>query len=137
MGFTALAVGEPNAGAVLQAATAFMAFDPGCDASGELDDEVALVLLSQQPVMFQDPRMEMQGRVGALETAVDDADYHGLPPECAKMAHDIIFRTHLDVFRWALLGDPPTLVEPMTVRLQPRARVVRVKSRASPPAKAT
>ena len=66
----------------------------------------------------------------------DDAVDHGLPPECAKMLRDIVFRTHLDVFRRALLGDPPARVEPMTVRLQPGARAVRAKPRASPPAKA-
>ena len=31
------------------------------------------------------------------------------------MLRDIVFRTHLDVFRRALLGDPPARVEPMTV----------------------
>ena len=74
--------------------------------------------------------------MGALETAVDDAVDHGLPPECAKMLRDIVFRTHLDVFRRALLGDPPAHVEPTTVRLQPGARAVRAKPRASPRAKA-
>ena len=53
-----------------------------------------------------------------------------------KMLSDIVFRTHLDVFRRALLGDPPPRVEPMTVRLQPGARAVRAKLGASPPAKA-
>ena len=32
-----------------------------------------------------------------------------------KMLHDIVFRTHLDFFRRALLGDPPARVEPITV----------------------
>ena len=59
----------------------------------------------------------MQDRVGALGTAVDDADDHDLPQECAKMVRDIVFRTHLDVFRLSLLGDPPVCVDPMTVRL--------------------
>ena len=36
----------------------------------------------------------------------------------------------------ALLGDPLARVEPMTVRLQPGARAVGAKLRASPPAKA-
>ena len=48
------------------------------------------------------------------------------------MLGDIVFRTHLDVFRLALLGDPPECVGPMTVRLQPGARVVWVTPRASP-----
>ena len=51
------------------------------------------------------------------------------------MLRDIVFRffrTHLDVFRRALLSDPPARVEPMTVRLQPGARAVRAKPRASP-----
>ena len=83
-------------------------------------------------MMFQDAEGEMQDRVGALETAVDDVVDHGLPPECAKILRDIVFRTHLDVFRWALLGGPPARVEPMTVRLHPGARAVRAKPRASP-----
>ena len=52
------------------------------------------------------------------------------------MLRDIVFRAHLDVFRRASLGDPPARVDPMTVRLQPGARAVRAKLRASPPAKA-
>ena len=52
------------------------------------------------------------------------------------MIRDIVFCTHLDVFRRALLGDPPARVESMTVRLQPGARAVRAKPRTSPPAKA-
>ena len=131
--FTALAVGEPNAGAVVRAAIAVTVFGPGGDASGDVEDGVTLTLLSQRPMMLQDSEVEMQDRMGALETAVDD---HGLPPECAKVLRDIVFRTHLDVFRRALLGDPPARVEPMTVRLQPGARVVRPKPRASPPAMA-
>ena len=38
---------------------------------------------------------------------------------------------HLDVFRRTLLGDPPARMEPMTVRLQPGARAVWAKRRAS------
>ena len=83
-------------------------------------------------MMFQDSEVEMQDRVGALGTAVDDAGDHDLPPECAKMLRDIVFRTHLDVFRRALLGDPPSRAEPMTVRLQPGARAVRVTPHTSP-----
>ena len=41
------------------------------------------------------------------------------------MLRGIVFRTHLVIFRRALLGDPPARVEPMAVRLQPGARVVR------------
>ena len=44
------------------------------------------------------------------------------------------YHTHLEAFRHALLGDPPARLEPMTVRLQPGARDVRAKPRASPPA---
>ena len=51
------------------------------------------------------------------------------------MLRDIVFRAHLDVFRRALLCNPPARVEPMMVRLQPDARAVRTKPRASPPAK--
>ena len=74
--------------------------------------------------------------MGALETVVDDAVDHGLPPECAKKMHDVVFCTHLDVFCRALLGYPPALVEPMTVGLQPGARAVQAKLRAPPSAKA-
>ena len=87
-------------------------------------------------MMFQDSEVEMKDCVGALETAVNDTVDHGLPSECAKMLRDIVFRTHLDVFRRALLGDPAAPVEPITVRLQPGPRAVRAKPRASPPAKA-
>ena len=41
------------------------------------------------------------------------------------------FRTRFDVFHRALLGDPPAHVQPMTVRLQPGARAVWAKPRAS------
>ena len=61
-----------------------------------------------------------------------EAGDHDLAPECAKMLRDIVFGTHLDVFRRALLGDMPARVEPLTVRLQPGGRVVRVTPRASP-----
>ena len=80
---------------------------------------------------FQDAEV-MQDRVGVLETAIDGAVNHGLPPKRAKMLRDIVFRIHLDEFRRALWGDSPTRVEPMTVRLQPGARAVRAKPRASP-----
>ena len=85
-------------------------------------------------MMFHDSEVKVQDRVGALETAVDDAVDHGFRPGCDKMLRDIVFRgfrMHLDVFRPTLLGDPPAHVEPMTVRLQPGARAVRVKPRAS------
>ena len=129
---TAGAVSDPNAGAVLRAAMAVTPFGSGGDVPDDVDDDVQLTLLSQRPMMFQDSKVEMTDCVRALETAVDDAVDHGLPPECAKMLRDIVYRTHLDVFRRALLGDPPARVEPMTVRLQPGARAVRVTPRASP-----
>ena len=100
---TAGAVGEPNVGAVLRAAMTVTAFRPGRDAPGDVDDDVTRTLLSQRHMMSPDSEVEMKDRVGALETAVDDAVDHGLPPECAKMLRDIVFRTHLDVFRRALL----------------------------------
>ena len=90
----------------------------------DADDDVTLTLLSQRPMMFQDSEVELQDRVGALETAVDDAVDLGVPPECAKMLRDIDMRSHLDVFRRALLSDPPARVEPMSVRLRPGARAV-------------
>ena len=119
--FTAGAVDEPNGGAVLRAAMAVTAFGPDGDAAGDVDDDIILMLLSPRPTMFQDPEVGMKDRVGALETTVDDVLGDESPPECAKMTRDIVFRTHLDVFRWALLGDPPARMEPMTVRRQPGA----------------
>ena len=113
---TAGAVSDPSAGAV-QAAMAVTPFGSGGDVPDDVDDDVQLTLLSQRPMMFQDSEVEMTDCVRVLETAVDDAVDHGLPPECAKMLRDIVFRTHLDVFRRALLGGPPARVEPMTVRL--------------------
>ena len=101
-----------------------------------MENEVTLTLPSQRPMMFQDSGVEMQDRVSAFKTAIDDDVDHGLPPESAKMLRAIVFCTHLHVFRRASLGDPPARVEPMTVRLQPGARAVRAKPRASPPAKA-
>ena len=86
---------------------AVTAFGPGGGAPGDVDDDITLTLLSQRPMIFQKSEVEMQDRVGALETAVDDAVDHDLPPEYAKILRDIVFRTHLDVFRRALLGDPP------------------------------
>ena len=92
---TAGPVGESNAGSVLRAAMAVTAFGPGGDAPGDVNDGVTLALLSQRPIIFQDSDVEMKDRVDALETAVDDAVDHGLPPGCAKMLRDIGFRTHL------------------------------------------
>ena len=93
MELTARSVGEPNDGAVLRAAMAVTAFVPGGDAPGDVDDEVALTLQSQRPMIFQDSEVEMRDRVGVLETAVDNAVDHGSPPECAKMLRYIVFRT--------------------------------------------
>ena len=122
---TAGAVGEPNAGAALRAAMAVTAFGPG-------GNDVTLARLPQRPMMFQDAEVEMQDRVRALDTAVDDAVDHVLQPECAKILPDIVFRTHLDVYRRAFLGYPPARVEPMIVRLQQGTGAVRAKPRASP-----
>ena len=135
MEFIALAVGEPNAGAVLRAAMPTTAFGAGGDAPGDENDEVTLTLLSQRPTMFQDSEVETQDRVGALKMTVDDPVDHGFPPKYAKTLRYIVFRTNLDVFRRELLGDPPERVETMTLRLQPGARAVWVKPRASPLAK--
>ena len=59
----------------------------------------------------------MQGRVGALDTAVDDAVDHGLPPEYDKMLCDIVLGMNRVAFSRAILGDPAARVEPMTVWL--------------------
>ena len=54
-------------------------------------------------MMFQDDEVEIQDRVGALDTTVDDTVDHGLPPECAKMLRDIVLRilTHSVGRCWA------------------------------------
>ena len=127
MELTARSVGEPNDGAVLRAAMAVTAFVPGGDAPGDVDDEIALTLSSQRPMIFQDSEVEMRDRVGVLETAIDNAVGHGSPPECAKMMRDIVFRTHLDVLCRVLPGDPPARKKPGAVRFHSGARVVRAK----------
>ena len=118
---TAYAVGETKVGAVLRVAMAFAAPGSGGDAPGDVDGEFTLTLLSQPPMVFQNSVVEMEDRVGALETAVDDVICYGLPPECAKVLRDIGYRTYLDVFRRALFVDPPARVKPMIVRLRPDA----------------
>ena len=97
MELTARSVGERNDGVVLRVAMTVTAFVPGGDAPGDVDDEVALTLPSQQPMIFQHSEVEMRDRVGMLETVVDIAVEHGSPPECTKMLRYIVFRTHLDV----------------------------------------
>ena len=53
-------------------------------------------------------------------------------PRCCVISFS---HTRFDVFRRTLSGNPPTRVEPMTVRLQPGASGVLAKPRTSPPAK--
>ena len=127
MELTASSVGEPSDGTVLRAAMAITAFVPAGDAPGDVDDEVALTLPSQRPMIFQDSDVEMRDRAGVLETAVDNAVDHGSPPECAKVLCDIVFRTHFQVLCRALLGDPPKRKKPVAVRFHLGARVVREK----------
>ena len=103
-------------------------FVPGSDAPGDVDDEVALTLPSQRPMIFQDSEVEMRDRAGVLETAVDNAVDHGSPPECAKMLRNVVFRTHLDVLFRALSGEPHARKKPGAVRFHSGARVVRAKS---------
>ena len=67
MDLTALAVGEPNAGAVLRAARAVAAFAPGGNVPGDVDDVVTLTLLSQtnhDVPGFRDGDARPCGRVG-------------------------------------------------------------------------
>ena len=53
------------------------------------------VTWTMSSMMFQDSEVEMQDRVGPLETAADDAVDHGLPPGYAKMLGDIVFAPNL------------------------------------------
>ena len=61
------------------------ALGPCGDASGFVEHEVILTLVSVRPIMFQNSEVEMHDGVGVLEPAVDDAVDHGLPLECARM----------------------------------------------------
>ena len=90
---TAGAVDEPNADAVLRAAMTVTAFGPGGDAPGDVDDDVTLTLLSQRLTMFQDSEEEVQDRVGALETVIDDEVDHGVRPEprCCAISFFTVF----------------------------------------------
>ena len=124
---TARSMDEPNDGAVLRAAMAVTAFVPGSDAPGDVDDEVALTLPSQRPMIFQDFEVEMQDHADVLATAVDTVVDHGSPPECGKMLRDIVFRTHFDVLYRALSRDPHARKKPGAVRFHSGARVVRAK----------
>ena len=57
---------------------AVTAFGPGGDAPGDVDDDVALMVLSRRSMMFQDSEVEVKDRVGGLDTAVDHACGCGL-----------------------------------------------------------
>ena len=120
-------MGEPNAGAELRVAMAVTAFWQRGDAPGDADNIITLMLPSQRSMILEDSEIEMQDHLGAWKRHVDNADDHGLPPECPRMLHDIVIRTNLDVFVRAFLGHTPARVGPMTVRLRPGARVVRTK----------
>ena len=61
------------------------ALGPCGDASGFVQHEVILTLVSIRPMMFQNSKVEMHDRVGVLEPAVDDAVDHGSPLEWARM----------------------------------------------------
>ena len=127
MELTARSVNEPNNSAVLRAAMAVTAFVSGGDAPGDVDDEVALTLPSQRPMIFQDSEVEMRDRVGVLETAVDNAFDHSSLQECAKMLRYVVFRTHLDVLCRALSGDPHARKKPGAVPFHSGVKVVRTK----------
>ena len=124
---TARSVGEPNDGAALKAAMVVTAFAPGNHALGDVDDEVALTLPSQRPMIFRDSDVEMRGRVGVLELAIDNAVDHGSTLECAKMLRDIVFGRHLDVLCQALSGDTPARKKPVAVGFHSGARLMRAK----------
>ena len=95
-------MGDPNAVAVLWVVMAVTAFGPRGDAPRDVDDDVTPALLFHRPTMFQDDEVEMEDRVGTLQTAVHDVVGHGFLPECAEVLRDIVFRTHLDISFWAV-----------------------------------
>ena len=127
MELTPRSVGEPKGGSVLPASISVKAFVSGGGAPGDMNDEVALTLPSQRPMIFHDSKMEMRDRAGALETDVNNAVDHDAPPECAKVLRNIVFRTHLDVLCRALSADTPAHKKPGAVRYHSGARVVRAK----------
>ena len=124
---TARSGGKPNNRGVLRAAIDATAFVPGGAAPGDVDDEVALTLPSQRPMIFRDSDVEIWDRVDVLETADDNAVDHGSPSECDKMLRDIVFRTHPDMSCRALSGGRHARKNPGAVRLQSGARAVAVK----------
>ena len=83
--FTALAVGERNACAVLRVAMAVTACSPGGYAPGDVDETITLTMLSQRHMTFHVYDVGMRDRAGAFETVVDDVVDHGVQPEFANM----------------------------------------------------
>lgn len=71
---TVRAAGEPNAGAVLL--STMVAFGPGRDAPGDVDDDATPTPPSPRPIMFENSEVEMRDHVGKLDTAADDAVDH-------------------------------------------------------------
>ena len=68
------------------------AFGPRGDMPGDVDDDVTLTMPSQRPMTFHDADVEMKDSLRALETAVEYAVAHDLPPECAGMLRYIVCR---------------------------------------------
>lgn len=64
---------------------------------------------------------EEQARAGSLEDAVQTAEAAGLPIAKVAVLREIVCR-FTNSFRYALRGDPPASVEPLTVTLKPGAK---------------
>ena len=71
--------------------------------------------------------VEMWYHLRVLETSTNDAVGEIFSMQSAKMLHDIISRTHLDVTCPSISGDQSSRVEHMIVWLQLGGRVVRPK----------
>lgn len=77
---------------------AVAAFGSASDAPGGVDGNLRLTWLSQRLTTFRDSEVEMQNRVDASETAVDDADDIAFPPrtvpECCALSFFVLTLTY-------------------------------------------
>ena len=125
---TTRSVGEPIDGSVLRVVVAVAVFVPGGDAPGDVDDEVALTLPSQRPMVFQDSEMKMRDPARACWRRMSITLLIMAPRrKSTKTLRNIVFRTHLDVLYRALSGDPPPRNKLGAIRFHSGARVVRAK----------
>eukprot|EP00903_Cladosiphon_okamuranus_P012037 g11302.t1 len=85
----------------------------------EVPDEAVARLVARGPNMVMSPAEEEQGRVAALDAAIDRAADAGLSDAGVSRLRSMLAQhggRHSDAFRRALRGDPPADVPPMEVR---------------------